>query len=65
MGEIGRNSEEGSASYFFLIAMGAAFVFLAGLTIASVVALGILLGVAWWKLAVVILATVIITKLLD
>jgi len=37
---------------------------LTGSMIASLV-LGMLLNVAWWKLALVILATVIITKLFD
>jgi hypothetical protein len=48
----------------FLFTLCVALVILAGVTLASLV-LGMVLGVAWWKLALVILATVIVTKLLD
>ncbi len=48
----------------FLFAVGVAIVILAGVALASLV-LGMVLGVAWWKLAIVILATIIVTKLFD
>lgn len=47
-----------------LFAVGVALVILAGVALASLV-LGMVLGVTWWKLAIVILATIIVTKLLD
>ncbi len=47
-----------------LFAVGVAIVILAGVALASLV-LGMVLGVACWKLAIVILATVIVTKLFD
>ncbi len=47
-----------------LFAVGVALVVLAGVALASLV-LGMVLGVTWWKLAIVILATIIVTKLLD